>query len=501
MLWLSRTAGCSSSGSRPTSGTPSPRRPTPASSPTRASRPRGRARRDMDARGRGAGRRGARRGPRPTSCASWRRSGARRRVRARRRICWRRSNSRTAASSRPSTTAAAAGCACPDRRTGCRRTPVEVRSAPALGCVARLPRRAPARTARRSPPGPRPRRRAHARLHVGGGRSVRDVPARAAGRRGREGRVDPAPRPGPARLPADYGGINRSPNFNELNLDKRSFQVDLSQPDGLDLAHRLVRLGRRRGRQLPSRRHGPIRARTPASCSTRRPDLIVASSSANGSTGPEAHGGRPGQHLRRDRRVVRADRLPRRSADARSASRPTTAAPTRWPSPSLAALLHRARTGEGQHIDLASREVVAASAPDALLGRQLGVAWDLRVGNGHRDFSPHDVYPAAGRGRVGGDRGRRRRPSGRRCARCSVATSGSPRTRRRGAPGGERRHRRRHRRVDGAATLAGGVRDAAGRRRARHGRDDERGAGHRPACRPRGRLRRGRTPRDRTDPR
>src|SRR5262249_41073730 len=61
----------------------------------------------------------------------------------------------------------------------------------------------------------------------------------------------------------------------------------------------------------------------------------------------------------------------------------------------LAGLLHRARTGEGQHIDLASREVVVASAPDSLLAHLLGVDWEIRVGNRHRELFPHDVYPAA----------------------------------------------------------------------------------------------------------
>ena len=70
-------------------------------------------------------------------------------------------------------------------------TPVVVGSAPALGSssgFARPPRRAPHDRA-----GARPRRRAGAGLHVGRGRAVRDVPARAARRRRGEGRVDPPP--------------------------------------------------------------------------------------------------------------------------------------------------------------------------------------------------------------------------------------------------------------------------------------------------------------------
>ena len=42
-------------------------------------------------------------------------------------------------------------------------------------------------------------------------------------------KVESSRRPDPARrgFLADYGGINRSPNFNELNLNKRAIQVDL----------------------------------------------------------------------------------------------------------------------------------------------------------------------------------------------------------------------------------------------------------------------------------
>src|SRR5439155_9082205 len=42
-------------------------------------------------------------------------------------------------------------------------------------------------------------------------------------------KIESTRRPDPARrgFLADHGGINRSPNFNELNLNKRSVEVDL----------------------------------------------------------------------------------------------------------------------------------------------------------------------------------------------------------------------------------------------------------------------------------
>ena len=210
-------------------------------------------------------------------------------------------------------------------------------------------------------------------------------------------KVESTKRPDPARrgFLADYGGINRSPNFNELNLGKRSFQVDLSEPAGRALAHRLAEWA---DVVVDNFRPG-VMTRFGLDAETllaQRPELIVASSSANGATGPDAmaaglasiFGATGGL----SEQTGYADGPPTEigeSTDYRSGSALAVAM--------LAALLHRARTGEGQHVDLASREVVAASSPDALLAEQLGVAVaDPRSATRHREFAPHDVYPAAG---------------------------------------------------------------------------------------------------------
>jgi crotonobetainyl-CoA:carnitine CoA-transferase CaiB-like acyl-CoA transferase len=207
-------------------------------------------------------------------------------------------------------------------------------------------------------------------------------------------KVESTRRPDPARrgFLTDYGGINRSPNFNELNLNKRSFQVDLTQPDGVALVQRLVDWA---DVVVDNFRPG-VMARfglDAASLLERRPDLLVVSSSANGSTGPDAlaaglasifgaTGGLSEQTGYRDGPPTEIGE----STDYRSANAMAVAI--------LAGLLHRARTGEGQHIDVASREVVVASSPDAVLAHQLGVPWEARVGNDHRELCPHDVYPA-----------------------------------------------------------------------------------------------------------
>ena len=200
-------------------------------------------------------------------------------------------------------------------------------------------------------------------------------------------KVESTRRPDPARrgFLADYGGINRSPNFNEINLGKRSFQVDLSQPDGLDLAHRLVDWA---DVVVDNFRPGVMDrfGLGAAALLERRPDVLVVSSSANGSTGPDARAaglasifGATGGMSEQTGYVDGPPTEIGESTDYRSANAMAVAI--------LAALLHRARTGQGQHIDLASREVVVASAPDALLARPAR----CRLGHPHRERAPRDV--------------------------------------------------------------------------------------------------------------
>jgi crotonobetainyl-CoA:carnitine CoA-transferase CaiB-like acyl-CoA transferase len=202
-------------------------------------------------------------------------------------------------------------------------------------------------------------------------------------------RVDPARR----GFLADYGGTENSPNFNELNLNKLSLEVDLTEVEGLDLVRQLLS---HVDVVVDNFRPGVMKrfGLGPDDLLGQFPGLVVASSSANGSTGPDAPaaglasifaatGGLSEQTGYPDGPPVEVGD----STDFRSGAAFAVGI--------LAALLHRAATGEGQHVDLASREVVIASAPDALLAHAIGVPWPLRRGNGHPVLCPHDVYPCA----------------------------------------------------------------------------------------------------------
>jgi crotonobetainyl-CoA:carnitine CoA-transferase CaiB-like acyl-CoA transferase len=208
-------------------------------------------------------------------------------------------------------------------------------------------------------------------------------------------KVESTKRLDPARsgFIAHYEGTELSPIFNELNLNKRSVEVDLTRPEGVSMVKQLV------GEVdivVDNFRPG-VMARFglgPADLLDRHPHLIVASSSANGSTGPEAMGaGLAGIFAASgglSEQTGYADGPPTQltdPADYRVGAALAVGI--------LAALFDRARTGKGQHVDFSSCEVFAASAPDALLAHVIGVPWQPRLANGHPTMAPHDVYPCA----------------------------------------------------------------------------------------------------------
>jgi crotonobetainyl-CoA:carnitine CoA-transferase CaiB-like acyl-CoA transferase len=65
----------------------------------------------------------------------------------------------------------------------------------------------------------------------------------------------------------------------------------------------------------------------------------------------------------------------------------------------LAALDHRRRTGQGQHVDLSQAEASLHFLAPALLDYTVNGRVAGRIGNRDPDHAPHGVYPAAGRDR------------------------------------------------------------------------------------------------------
>jgi len=131
-----------------------------------------------------------------------------------------------------------------------------------------------------------------------------------------------------------------------------------------------------------------------ASLLARRPDLIIASSSANGADGPEATGGRTGQHLRATGGLSEQTGYPT-GRRPRSVNRPTTEAAAYWPwrcsrRCCIGPEPDRANTSIWPHGRLSRPARPMPSWPSRLARRgRYGSAMDIA------EYAPHGVFRAA----------------------------------------------------------------------------------------------------------
>jgi crotonobetainyl-CoA:carnitine CoA-transferase CaiB-like acyl-CoA transferase len=199
----------------------------------------------------------------------------------------------------------------------------------------------------------------------------------------------PLPEPAPIVVPPNQGLA-----FNTVNMNKRSLAVDLSRPEGAEVARRLARLS---DVVVDNMRPGAMTALGLGWEDLRkvRADLVVATSSGRGSSGPEksylgfasvhqAIGG--GAYV-----TGYADDHPCHSGgDVDLLNAMTLALAI------VAALHHRATTGEGQFIDYSQCEGASALVGDLLLAHEMTGQVPERMGNAHPSSAPHAVYRAWG---------------------------------------------------------------------------------------------------------
>jgi len=198
--------------------------------------------------------------------------------------------------------------------------------------------------------------------------------------------------------PDSPGGLDGAHHFAVLNANKLSVALNLSRPEGVAVARRLALWA-----EAVAENFAPgAMAKWGldyAALVKERPDLVMISTCLNGQTGPERHyPGFGGQ------------------GSALAGFNHLTGWPDREPvgpfgtitdslSPRLAALLlasallHRRRTGQGQHIDLAQVEGGIVCLTESMItyaanGEILG-----RMGNRSRHQAPHGVFPCAGKDR------------------------------------------------------------------------------------------------------
>lgn len=209
-------------------------------------------------------------------------------------------------------------------------------------------------------------------------------------------KIESAKRPDHSRMRSlaagpTFGGPDQAPIFHDLNLNKMSITLDLSQPKAVELAKRVVSISDVVAENFRPGVMDKLGLGYKA-LEEVKPDIIMLSSSAVGGTGPQRHyvgyaptfaalGGMA--HL-----TGFPDGPPiplMGSTDLRSAT--TTAFAI------LVALYHRAQTGEGQYIDLSSTETIAVLIGESLLDYTMNDRIPFRKGNRDEIMAPHNCYP------------------------------------------------------------------------------------------------------------
>jgi benzylsuccinate CoA-transferase BbsF subunit len=191
-------------------------------------------------------------------------------------------------------------------------------------------------------------------------------------------------------------GVNRSGYFADRNTSKRSITLNLKTEKGRALAQQLVACSDVVANNFSPGTMEKFGLGYDDVCRIR-PDIVYLAMSMQGAAGPEARylgfgltiGALTGLQFLSGMR----DKEPAGTG---------TNYPDHIPNPchaafaALAALRHRARTGEGQYIDLAQTEPMISLLGPAIAEFTVNGTMTERSGNERLPMIPHGVYPCAG---------------------------------------------------------------------------------------------------------
>ena len=197
---------------------------------------------------------------------------------------------------------------------------------------------------------------------------------------------------------ADRFGLDGSPMFILMNPDKQSLTLDLSKPEALELVGRLVVWA-----DVVTENFAPgVMARwglDAASLRELKPELIVASCSLFGQTGPQrSYPGFGGQGSA----IAGFNHMtgyPETEAHGPYGTITDSLAPRFLALTIAAALLRRSRTGEGETIDLSQIETGVYCLSEMVARHSATGEVPARRGDHDENACPHSVYPCRGEDR------------------------------------------------------------------------------------------------------
>jgi benzylsuccinate CoA-transferase BbsF subunit len=215
-------------------------------------------------------------------------------------------------------------------------------------------------------------------------------------------RIESTARMCPSRLIPPWAenerGVNRAGYFNQYNQGKRSLTLNLKKPEGIALAKQLVA----KSDIVIENFAAGVMDKMGLGYEVLRglkPDIIMISLSGYGATGPEkgyVSYGPPQVALSGMASLTGYQDGPPRQAgfsygDPNGGIHGTFAV--------MCALLHRAKTSEGQYIDLSQREACAMLLPEALMDYAMNGTQPPRSGNRDPYMAPHGVFRCRGEDR------------------------------------------------------------------------------------------------------
>ena len=190
-------------------------------------------------------------------------------------------------------------------------------------------------------------------------------------------------------------GVNRAGAFNGLSYSKKSVTLNLSSERGVELAREIIAKS-----DVVTENFTPgVMQRLGldyASLSRRKPDLVMLSGSPLGQTGPHRHATGWGPNTQAFAGLPYLTGYAGGPPVGLGGFYPDFMVGVAMAFSIMAALRHRDRTGEGQHVEFAMAETVAAMIPDALLDYTMNGREAMRRGNRHPAMAPHGVYRCQG---------------------------------------------------------------------------------------------------------
>lgn len=194
-------------------------------------------------------------------------------------------------------------------------------------------------------------------------------------------------------------GVNRSGYFADRNSSKRSMTLNLKTPEALSLALELIK-----DADVVANNFTPgTMDRLGLGYSAVRdcnPSIIYLAMSMQGDEGPQANYLGYGLTMGALTGLQHLCGLPGRAPAGTGTNFPDHVPnPTHAAVAVLSALRHRRRTGQGQYIDLAQIEPMIALLGPTVAEYSANGRVAAARGNWHEPFSPHGVYPCAGKDR------------------------------------------------------------------------------------------------------